>query len=383
VAANVAWFDRDQVLLSRYRTGVSIHSHTNRSKENLEFVERMLESHPLCRAFLYGQRNKAGRSGVAMQLSRGYWTPPLCPRSAYELEKNQIEQRLDMRALVSLSDHDGIEAPLLLQVVKGIAPPISVEWTVPFQSAKFHLGVHNLPAERAQEWMDELQACTAAATTERVCDLLNTLHAMPGVLLVFNHPLWNLYRLPEAIFAQEVEDFLALNNHCLHAFELNGLRRWEENRRVAALAARWQQILVSGGDRHGCEPNANLNLTNAESFDEWVHELRVERHSQLLFMPQYDHSLVVRCYQTFLDAVREYPEHPDGTVRWDQRTFHPGHNGDMRPLSTLWRDVPPFLKVIIGVAQLAETSQLLHTLRHYSARPARIMPELTGQEEGA
>ncbi len=187
--------------MSRYRTGVSIHSHTNRSKENLEFVERVLESHPLCRAFLHGQRNKAGRSGVAMQLSRGYWTPPLCPRSAYELEKNQIEQRLDMRALVSLSDHDGIEAPLLLQVVKGIAPPISVEWTVPFQSAKFHLGVHNLPAERAQEWMDELLACTAAATTERVCDLLNTLHAMPGVLLVFNHPLWNLYRLPEATFA--------------------------------------------------------------------------------------------------------------------------------------------------------------------------------------
>ena len=84
--------------------------------------------------------------------------------------------------------------PLLLRVVPAMHEiPVSLEWTVPFQSAKFHLGVHNLPASRAQELMAELKACTAQPSTESVCDLLRTLHAIPEALVVFNHPLWNLY----------------------------------------------------------------------------------------------------------------------------------------------------------------------------------------------
>ena len=185
-----------------------------------------------------------------------------------------------------------------------------------------------------------MKACTAQPSTERVCDLLSALHAIPEVLVVFNHPLWNLYGHPAAEFARNLEDFLALNNGHLHAFELNGLRRWEENRRVAELAARWQQIVVSGGDRHGCEPNANLNLTNATSFDEWVQELRRERKSQVLFMPQYDDSRVARFYQIFLDAVAEYPDHSDGASRWEQRTYHPGRDGSVQPLSALWTKRP-------------------------------------------
>ena len=46
-------------------------------------------------------------------------------------------------------------------------------------------------------------------------------------------------------------------------------------------------LLISGGDRHGVEPNANINLTNAASFTEFVHEIRREKKSNLLFMPQY------------------------------------------------------------------------------------------------
>jgi len=382
--AKVAWFDRDQPLIRQFKTGVSIHSHTSRSKESLEFVGRILESHPLLRTFIRAQEGAATRTGIQLDLAHGYWTPPLCPRSAYEVEKNQIEQKLGMHALVSLSDHDCIEAPLLLRVLPAMhQTPVSLEWTVPFQSSKFHLGIHNLPGAHAQQWMDELKACTAQPSTTRVCDLLRTLHAIPEVLLVFNHPLWNLYANPPAEFAQNVEDFLALNNGHLHAFELNGLRLWEENRRVAALSARWQQILISGGDRHGCEPNANLNLTRAESFAEWVYELRVERRSQLLFMPQYSHSLFTRCYQTFLDAIRDYPDHSDGASRWDQRTYHPGRNGSLQPLSQLWQRVPGVLCAILGFARLAETTPLLSTLRHYGAKPARTMPALSGQEEGA
>lgn len=382
--ANVAWFERDQPLIRQFKTGVSIHSHTNRSKESLGFVGRVFESNPVLRAFIRAQANAAGKFGFQLDLARSYWTPPLCPRSAYEVERNQIEQELGMRALVSLSDHDCIEAPLLLRVLPAMNKvPVSLEWTVPFQTSKFHLGVHNLPGARALDLMNELRSCTAEPSTERVCDLLSTLHAIPEVLLVLNHPLWNLYgsRAPE--FSQNLEDFLALNNRRVHAFELNGLRCWEENLRVAQLAARWRQIVISGGDRHGCEPNANLNVTNATSFNEWVRELRVERRSQLLFMPQYDHSLAARWYQTFLDAVRDYPDHSDGAWRWDQRTFHPGRNGAPQPLSALWGRIPGFLQAILNFARLAETTRLLNTVRIQFGRPNGNMPDFSGQQEGA
>ena len=55
--------------------------------------------------------------------------------------------------------------------------------------------------------------------------------------------------------------------------------------------------------------------------------MRVERTSQMLFMPQYNEPIVARFYQTFLDAIRDYPDHSDGACRWDQRTFHPGPDG--------------------------------------------------------
>lgn len=382
--AKVLWFNRDQALIRQFKTGVSIHSHTGRSKESLAFIGSVFESHPLLRNFIRTQEGEANKRGLHIDFQQGYWTPPLCPRSAYDLEKNQIEQTLGMNAMVSLTDHDCIDAGLLLRVVPAMhETPVSLEWTVPFGSAKFHLGVHNLPAARARELTDELKACTAEPSTGRVCDLLRTLHAIPEVLIVFNHPRWNLYGLSEAEFAQNVENFLALNNGQLHGLELNGLRRWEENRRVAQLAARWQQILISGGDRHGCEANANLNLTNANSFAEWVHELRRERRSQVLFMPQYDYSYAARCYQTFLDAVGEYPDHSDGAPRWEQRTYHPGRDGSVQPLSSIWNHTPAFLRAILNLARLAETTHLLSTLRICGRRPIGNMPEISGQEEGA
>jgi hypothetical protein len=36
----------------------------------------------------------------------------------------------------------------------------------------------------------------------------------------------------------------------------------------------WDQTIISGGDRHGCEPSAVLNLTNAKTFSEFIDEIR-------------------------------------------------------------------------------------------------------------
>ncbi len=84
------------------------------------------------------------------------------------------------------------------------------------------------------------------------------------------------------------------------------------------------------------EPNANINLTNAASFTEFVHEIRREKKSNMLFMPQYAEPWKHRLLQSTIDAVRHYPEFPQGSRTWDERVYHPDANGVVRPLSEMW-----------------------------------------------
>jgi hypothetical protein len=136
--------------------------------------------------------------------------------------------------------------------------------------------------------------------------------------------------------ARRSTSFLKKNGQFLHALELNGLRHWDENRAVRQLAAQWNMLLISGGDRHGVEPNANINLTNATSFTEFVHEVRREKRSKVLFMPQYAEPWKVRILQSAIDAIRDYPEFPQGSRTWDERVYHPSAAGVDTPLTELW-----------------------------------------------
>jgi len=118
-------------------------------------------------------------------------------------------------------------------------------------------------------------------------EILIGLNDEPDVLVIFNHPSWDLYEIGKEKHKFQVNQFLHKNGAYLHALELNGLRNWGENRATWRLAEEWKMVMISGGDRHGVEPNANINLTNAASFTEFVHEIRREKKSAVLFMPQY------------------------------------------------------------------------------------------------
>lgn len=303
-------------------------------------------------------------TGLIMDLNRGYWTPPLDGRRALNLEQRQIEC-LGLRPIVSLSDHDNIDAALSLRAQDGQAEvAFSVEWTAPFGQSKFHIGVHNLPGADAAAWMERMQACTAKQNDRAVLEMLRELHNLPSVLIVFNHPLWNLYALPGKEFHFELDRFLTDAGATLHALELNGLRGREENQRVADLAAKWNHLLISGGDRHACEPNANLNLTRAEDFEEFIFEIRNERRSIVLFMPQYEEAMGLRLYQNFLDIIREYPEFPEGQRRWDERTYHPSHQGELVPVCKLWPNgTPKFFRKLFGAASMLERRPVRETMR--------------------
>jgi hypothetical protein len=353
-AISYLWRDKDAP--KGFRTGVSLHSHTNQSRETLDFLANFGNQFPVMRPLLSRLERRAEQlHGIRIDYAASYWTPPMTPKLAFDLEMRQIE-KLGLSPMVSITDHDNIKAPMLLRTVPSARQiPVSVEWSAPYGGSQaFHLGVHNLPSARATEWMATLNDFTARPSDARLTEILAALHRERNVLVVFNHPMWDLYLIGKEKHQFLVNEFLQKNGAHIHALELNGLRNWDENREVRRLAEKWNMVLISGGDRHGVEPNANVNLTNAASFTEFVHEVRRERRSNVLFLPQYAEPWKHRLLQSTVDAVRHYPEFPQGSRSWDDRVFHPDAAGVVRPLSGLWPkgSAPRVLGVVIALVQL-------------------------------
>ena len=298
------------------------------------------------------------KSRIPVDFARAYWTPPLSPKLAYETEKDQIENTVGLKSLISLTDHDTIEAPLMLRTARETAQtPISLEWSVPYAGTIFHLGVHNLPSGQAQAIMDDLAAYTRNPDEARLVELLAMLDAFPDVLVVFNHPLWTQTCVGVHRDDKALERFLTCAVQFLHAFEINATRSTKENNLVRELAELWERPLVAGGDRHGCEASGALNLTSAETFCEFVSEIRLEQRSHVLLMPQYTEPVSVRTTRTLLDVIRNYPDYPIGSRRWDERIFHPDANGGPdQPISTLWKAPPKFVEQILGGIRLLENA---------------------------
>lgn len=369
-----------------FATAVSLHSHTNLSRESLRFIQMFARQNPLLDwALRMRSRHCENISGIAPDLYRGYWTPPLPPRAAFDLERGQIEKTLNLRSIVSITDHDNVDAALLLRVVPGTGDvPVSTEWTVPYGPATFHLGLHNLPPSRAKRVQSELAAYTADPQPARVRDLLAALHADPDVLVVLNHALWDLTGIGGGRHRQELSAFLQRNGQFVHALELSGVRTWTENREVTQIAAGWNQPVISGGDRHGCEPNAVLNLTEAATFSEFAHQIRHDRESHVLFMPQYAEPMQLRVIQTLLDVIRYNPDAAEGARRWDDRVLHPNNDGVDQPVSSLWKKPPVFIEAIFGFFRLFEVGAVQNMFRiaMRTGQPEIDLSLREGQEVG-
>jgi len=356
---------RDVDAPSSYMTGVSLHSHTSVSEETLGFIHAMFVVMPGLKRIFDHYAKRSSVHGIKLDFDRANWRPPLQPRMAYDVEAKQI-QRLNLNSLVSITDHDTIEAAMLLRTVPSSRHiPVSVEWSAPYGMTTFHLGIHNIPSKDGTEWMRRLEAFTdsarpklaigqghapcSAESDARLIAMLRELHEIPQVLIVFNHPLWDLHQVGP-VHIGEVKRFVAEAGETLHAMELNGLRHARENREVARMAKEFGHLVISGGDRHGLEPNANINLTEAMSFTEFVEEIRVERRSHVHFMDQYNSPWEQRILQSTLNAITDFPQFMPGWQRWDERAFHPDRNGEMRSFAELWPDGYPPKLVRICVA---------------------------------
>src|SRR5262249_32250583 len=151
-------------------------------------------------------------------LHQAYWTPPLTPLAAFRLERGQIERVLNLSAMVSLTDHDSIEAPTLLSVLPEARDiPISLEWSVPFNDVEFHLGVHNLPAGQAARLTATLADYTDHPVERRLQDILKSLHDMRDVLVVLNHPMWDLAGVGKQRHVYRLHEFVAKLGMYIHA----------------------------------------------------------------------------------------------------------------------------------------------------------------------
>lgn len=348
-ADHVSFLWRHPDRLKRFRTAVSLHSHTMHSREHLGFIPKILRSVPIALAILRKLEERYEKKvGRPLEYERGYWTPPLSAHDVLALEKRQIEEQTGLRACVSITDHDDLEACNLLRLLdEGRDLPLSLEWTVPFEQAAFHIGVHNLPPSDSAGWLRDLQGYTRAPEQGRLMEMLRALAELPGVLVVLNHPFSDEGRVGHAIHRGSLEEFLRRHKPFLHALELNGMHRWKDNLATIRLARHIGLPFISGGDRHGCEANANLNLTAAQTIEEFIQEVR-DGHSHVLFMPHYRESLTVRYIENIWQIVRDYPDSA-GRQHWADRVFFDHPLLGFGALSTHLARIPGPVTAFMGV----------------------------------
>ncbi len=105
----------------------------------------------------------------------------------------------------------------------------------------------------------------------------------------------------------------------------------------------------------GCEPNGNVNLTNAGTFAEFVAEIRADRIIHIAFIPQCLEPMPIRRLETVFDILRDYPAYV-GRVHWTDRAFYYALDGSIRPLRCAMEGQnPPLVNMFLA---------LLRTMRH-------------------
>ena len=246
-----------------FRGGVSLHSHTLHSREPLDFLYRVANHSWLLRILLrQAEHRYQAFHGTRLDLARGWWTPPLAPLDAFTLESDQIKA-LGLSPLVSLTDHDNIEAPTSLQAVCATRQiPVSIEWTVPVRNTFFHLGVHNLPPLRARSVVNQMQEISVKPSAAVLKETLAGLHASPGTLVVLNHPMWDEKGVGADAHRSALLDLLGQCSEYIHAMTRRARgerssgswnRRFSRTTSIAAALARSKKTPPSA---RGIRPEA-------------------------------------------------------------------------------------------------------------------------------
>jgi len=136
------------------------------------------------------ERRSEALHGIRINYAAAYWTPPMTPRLAFDLERTQIES-LNLNAMVSITDHDNINAPMLLRTIPSARQiPVSLEWSAPTASSLSTLASTTCPAPM-RRMGGYPRGLYGQPREGRLTEILSALNAEPNVLVIFNHPMWD------------------------------------------------------------------------------------------------------------------------------------------------------------------------------------------------
>jgi hypothetical protein len=252
---------------------VSMHNHSHHSVEKLAALNQVVKldfmrplSGVLQRSFGLG-----GLSGL--NYAEITFNPPYTPTDVYQIESAAAARWGFNGVHLAITDHDEFAGNLdLLRGRPDLSGRIAIseELSLWYEGHLFHLGVSGMPEIATDETHLRLQS---AARGGRYDELFETL-ASTGCLVVLNHPLVSWGPGPENI---PIGNLLTRYGWAIHAFEINGMRREEENDRVLKLAREWRKPVVGGGDSHLLVASSVISLSQAASFRDFIAEVKEGR----------------------------------------------------------------------------------------------------------
>jgi predicted metal-dependent phosphoesterase TrpH len=267
---------------SEFGYAVSLHNHSVHSVEKLAALNQVVKL-----GFMQPLKGTLQRSfGLGDVTNLNYaeitFNPPYTPDDVYRMESSAAALRGFDGVHLTITDHDEFAGSLaLLRNRPDLKGRIAIgeEVSMWYQGHLFHLGVSGLPESAIDETHARIQS---AARGGRHDELFETLSAS-GCLVVLNHPLVAWAPGSDAI---PITDLLTRYGWAIHALEVNGMRRREENDRVLELARQWRKPVVGGGDSHLLVASSIITLSRAASFQDFIAEVK-DGHAVPFVTPEY------------------------------------------------------------------------------------------------
>ena len=90
---------------------------------------------------------------------------------------------------------------------------------------------------------------------------------------------------------------------------------------------------------------------------------------------------MVQRLQSTMDAIRNYPEFPQGSRSWDERVYHPDVNGVVRPLSEIWPSghAPRIMSAFLTMVRMLGKGPFSSSLRYAWSDSSQLRFELLAQ----
>ena len=132
MSQSVSYLWREPRAAEGFTAGVSLHSHTNQSKETLDFIAELSTDFGVLQPLMrWAEERCAKTSGIRPDYAHSYWTPPLTPRLAilcYDGQVYTVPSLVGGRVIVNKTED--AESLNELQYLKAAANIYFASWVM-------------------------------------------------------------------------------------------------------------------------------------------------------------------------------------------------------------------------------------------------------------